>query len=125
MPSTSHHFEVPPDPSLMEDIGATSFTVAEAIVELVANSLDARPEDDRKLNVDVKVSGDEVSVVDDAKGRNWTDSKEAVRLGVKMDALVGTSGTPLKGKFGLGMKTASASLGGRNWTVPHPRAGTG
>ena len=115
MPSTSHHFEVPPDPSLMEDIGATSFTVAEAIVELVANSLDARPEDDRKLNVDVKVSGDEVSVVDDAEGIDLERLKEAVRLGVKMDSIAGPR-KKRKGMFGLGIKTAAASLG-RSWSV--------
>jgi hypothetical protein len=35
-------FDISPDPTLMEDIGATSFSVADAIVELVANSVDAR-----------------------------------------------------------------------------------
>jgi hypothetical protein len=40
---------------------------------------------------------------------------EAVRLGVKMDAIRG-SRRPRKGMFGLGLKTAAASLG-RYWSV--------
>jgi hypothetical protein len=115
MTSTNHHFEVPPDPSLMEDIGATSFTVAEAIVELVANSLDARPEDGRRLRIDIDVTPGAITVIDDAGGMGLERLKEAVRLGVKMDALE-NSARKRKGMFGLGMKTASASLG-RRWSV--------
>ena len=52
----------------MEDIGASSFTVAEAVVELVANSIDARLEDDSAIHVDVTVSITGIEIVDDASG---------------------------------------------------------
>jgi hypothetical protein len=119
--STSHRFEVPPDPSLMEDIGATSFTVAEAIVELVANSIDARLEDGSRIRVDITVLPAEILVIDDASGMDLDTLAEAVRLGVKMDAIRG-SRRPRKGMFGLGLKTAAASLG-RYWSVTSRPAG--
>jgi hypothetical protein len=101
----------------MEDIGATSFTVAEAIVELVANSIDARLEDiaDPSIRVDIEVSPDEIVVRDDAAGMDLATLAEAVRLGVKMDDVRGKH-RRRKGMFGLGMKTAAASLG-RYWSV--------
>jgi hypothetical protein len=111
----SHRFEVPPDPSLMEDIGATSFTVAQAVVELVANSIDARVDDDSPMTVEVVVSPSEIAIVDDASGMDLNTLAEAVRLGVKMDAIRGAT-RARKGMFGLGLKTAAASLGSY-WSV--------
>ncbi len=107
-------YSIVPDPALMEDIGATSFTVAEAIVELVANSIDARIPGGA-LRIDVQVSPDEIRVVDDASGMKEEILAEAVRLGVKMDAVTGRT-DERKGMFGLGMKTACASLG-RYWAI--------
>lgn len=112
-------FEIPPDRTLMEDIGATSFTLAEAVVELVANSIDARRFNaDGKpipLTIDVKVSRDEISVTDDGRGMSKAVLVEAVRLGVKMDAILGNT-QKRKGMYGLGLKTAAASIG-RYWSV--------
>jgi hypothetical protein len=100
----------------MEDIGATSFTVAEAIVELVANSIDARVEaEPLVVMVQIDVAGDSLSVVDDGRGMSADILAEAVRLGVKMDKITKTK-ADRKGMFGLGMKTACASLG-RYWAV--------
>lgn len=107
-------YEIAPDPTLMEDIGATSFSVAEAIAELIANSLDARPGDDR-LAIAVQVSDGQISVTDNGRGMSADVLAEAVRLGVKMDQIVGNA-APRKGMFGLGLKTAAASLG-RVWEL--------
>lgn len=121
---TRRRHKVIPDPTLMEDIGATSFTVPEAIVELVANSIDARVwETDestgslegRTLEIEVFVSPSEIRIIDNAKGMREAILAEAVRLGVKMDRIQKGS-TPRKGMFGLGMKTAAASLG-RHWSI--------
>jgi hypothetical protein len=111
-------FDISPDPTLMEDIGATSFSVADAIVELVANSVDARSED-AKLEIVVDVSHEAIRVIDDGAGMSRDELAEAVRLGVKMDQLRAKGGGargPRKGMYGLGMKTAAASLG-RRWAV--------
>jgi hypothetical protein len=112
-------YKIPPDKTLMEDIGATSFTLAEAVVELVANSIDARPLDKagmpkRKLHVDVTVDSDKVVVVDDANGMTIEVLVNAVRLGAKMDEILGMR--KRKGMYGLGLKTAAASIG-RYWAV--------
>lgn len=110
----SRKIDVTPDPSLLEDIGATSFEVREAIAELVANSFDARVKG-KKLTVEVFMSPEEIRVVDDGKGMTDAVLAEAVRLSVKMDQ-VAPSDEPRKGMFGLGLKTAAASLG-QYWQV--------
>lgn len=106
--------EIVPDTRLMEDIGATSFTVPEAIVELVANSFDARIGDD-KLIIRITLSPERISVIDDACGMDVASLSEAIRLSVNMEKLKGKSDVR-KGMFGLGMKTACASLG-RVWSI--------
>lgn len=112
--SEKHKFSISPDPTLMEDIGAASFTVAEAIVELVANSMDAKVEGS-PIEVDIFIDPEEIRVLDDARGMEQDVLAQAVRLGVKMDH-EGDSSDGRKGMFGLGMKTACASLGQR-WSV--------
>ena len=105
---------IPPDSTLMEDIGATSFSVADAIIELLANSIDARIGEER-LSIEILVGPSEIVVVDDGAGMEAEILADAVRLGVKMDAITGSS-RKRKGMYGLGMKTAAASLG-RRWAV--------
>jgi hypothetical protein len=98
----------------MEDIGAASFTVAEAIVELVANSMDAKVEDS-PIEIDILIDPKEIRVVDDARGMERDVLAQAIRLGVKMEHDNESPGGR-KGMFGLGMKTACASLG-QLWSV--------
>lgn len=112
--SKRHEVSISPDPTLMEDIGATSFTVAEAIVELVANSMDAKVQD-TDIEIDILIDPSEIRVIDDAKGMQRDVLAQAVRLGVKMQQ-EGDEAAGRKGMFGLGMKTACASLGQR-WSV--------
>lgn len=113
-------YDITPDPTLMEKIGFTSFTVAEAVSELVANSFDARVEEER-VTVVVSVTPDDVLVVDNGMGMTGELLAKAVTLGVEMvDVLPNRRAT--KGMFGLGMKTACASLG-RQWTVRTRPAG--
>lgn len=106
--------DITPFPRLMEDIGYTSFTVAEAVVELLANSFDARVGDER-LDVEVFIDDDMLSVTDDGSGMERDVLANAVRLSVDMDSITGRK-DPRKGMFGLGMKTAAASMG-RHWAV--------
>jgi Histidine kinase-, DNA gyrase B-, and HSP90-like ATPase len=109
---------ITPDTSLMEKIGATNFTLAEAVVELVANSLDARRheanQDPIPVRVDVTVDPKQVVVVDDASGMTEEVLASALTLGVQMDKVLGKR--KRKGMYGLGLKTAAASIG-RTWAV--------
>lgn len=108
-------WDITPDPSLLEDIGAGSFTVAEAVSELVANSFDARV-GSGPVDVHITVKTEEIWIVDSGVGMDFDTLREAVRLGVKMDALRGSKSPNRKGMYGLGLKTACASLG-RVWGV--------
>lgn len=108
-----YEVSISPDPTLMEDIGSTSFTVAEAIVELVANSMDAKV-DETDVEIDIFIDSSEIRVIDDASGMERDVLAQAVRLGVKMEQEGESDGR--KGMFGLGMKTACASLG-QKWSV--------
>jgi hypothetical protein len=111
-----------PDPSLMVKIGATSFTVAEAVAELAANSFDARvygrtdeEAAGKKMEIDVLVTQEEIRVIDNGKGMPLNVLKEAIRLSVDMDRVTNSTNSR-KGMFGMGMKTACASLG-HDWSI--------
>lgn len=106
--------DLTPDHSLQEDIGAGSFTVEEAIAELVANSFDERV-DDEKVRVEVKVSGEEIWVIDNCRGMELEELGEMVVLGYK-NLERRKQGKPRKGMYGLGMKTACAAMG-KLWGV--------
>lgn len=108
-----HEIDTTPDTSLTEKIGAASFTVAEAVAELVANSMDARVELN-PLHIEVAVGPTEVAVSDDGAGMTLDILREAVRLAVDMDEF--HKRKDRKGMYGLGLKTACASLG-RQWSI--------
>lgn len=111
----SYEWDITPDPSLLEDIGAGSFTVAEAVSELVANSFDARV-GGNPVEVEITLKQAEIWIVDSGIGMDFATLREAVRLAVKMDTIKGANAPARKGMYGLGLKTACASLG-RVWGI--------
>ncbi len=102
---------ITPSPRLMDIIGATSFTVANAISEIVANSLDAAAEG---VKPDIKISIDqekgEIVIVDNGVGLKEEILEDALAPAEDMGQKA-YGGKARKGHFGLGMKTACASLG--------------
>lgn len=122
MSKTVRKLNLTPDTSLLSKIGIGNFTVAEAIAELIANSFDARiykTVDDQDmaepLEVDVLVTADSISIIDDGKGMTPEILEAALTLAKDMDAVTGNTRSRM-GLFGLGMKSASSSLG-KAWTV--------
>ena len=111
-----------PSPKLLEKIGATNLTLADAVAEIVANSFDAAV-DGQPTIVEVQVDGEEVCVVDSGAGMTEEVLVEAVKLGVDMSHIV-KKPQGAKGRFGLGMKTACASIG-RWWAVYTRPIGSG
>lgn len=102
-------YQIAPSPKLLQKIGATNLTLADAIAELVANSFDGASDGERTI-VEVTVNPDQVLVVDNGLGMIEEVLVEAVKLGVDMsDVVQKRQGN--KGRFGLGMKTACASMG--------------
>ena len=118
-PKTSESIDITPDPSMMEDIGAANYTLYQAINELLANTFDARHRDAAEKAIPVRVdidvvAGKSVMVSDTAMGMNKEILAKALTLGFKMDRIHGSRAR--KGWYGLGMKTAAASLG-RKWEI--------
>ena len=98
-----------PSPRLMQTIGATKQTVAEAVGELVANCFDARP-DGQLLSITVEMSNDEIAVIDDGKGMNSEILERAVCIAEDMSQYLERR-DDAKGHFGMGFKTSCATLG--------------
>ena len=118
-PKTSESIDITPDPSMMEDIGSANYTLYQAINELLANTFDARHRDSAGkatpviVDIDV-VAGKSVMISDTAMGMNKEILSKALTLGFKMDRIHGSRAR--KGWYGLGMKTAAASMG-RKWEI--------
>lgn len=118
-PKTSESIDITPDPSMMEDIGSASYTLYQAINELLANTFDARTKDTKGAPVPIRVdididAGKSVQISDTACGMTKETLMKALTLGFKMDRIHGERSR--KGMYGLGMKTAAASLG-RVWEI--------
>lgn len=94
----------------METIGATNQTMPEAVGELVANSFDARV-DEEKLTIIVDVRKGILSVVDNGRGMTDTILEKAVCIAENMSLHI-ERGEGAKGHFGMGFKTSCSTLGG-------------
>jgi len=103
-------------------IGDTSLTLADAVAEIVANSLDARESEDDRISVDICLDRQQVIVVDDASGMTGEILEQAIRLGIDMGKTLGR-GADRMGYFGLGMKTACASIGDWWAIITRPKGG--
>ena len=107
-------FNIVPDIRLLVDIGRANYQVPEAVSELIANSMDARVED-QKLDIEVLINSECVSIADNGKGMTRDILGEALRLAAQMDQVTGNTESR-KGMYGLGMKAACSSLGS-HWRI--------
>ncbi len=98
-----------PSPRLMETIGATNQTVPEAIGELVANSFDARYQEE-KLHIVVDMRSNKIAIIDDGKGMTEPILEKAICIGEDMSQYLDRR-KDAKGTFGMGLKTSCATLG--------------
>jgi hypothetical protein len=114
---TKKSYSNAPSPKLLQKIGATNLALADAIAEIVANSFDGSVDDERSV-IEVNVDRNRISIVDNGIGMTEDVLVEAVKLGVDMSDVVKKK-VKGKGKFGLGMKTACASMG--KWWAVHTR----
>jgi hypothetical protein len=108
-PKSKETFDMTPDSSLLEDIGKGAYTTPEALAELAANSFDAEIQG-LPMTIQIEVKPEEILFLDNGRGMSKEILKAAMKLAVKMDVIRASTG-PRKGMFGLGMKTACASLG--------------
>ena len=103
-----------PSPTLLDKIGATNLTLAEAVAEIVANSFDAAVEG-TPSTVEISISPESVSVADHGVGMTEAVLVQALKLGTVMSKHVKRKASA-KGHFGLGLKTACASIG-KWWSI--------
>ncbi len=104
--------DITPDKSLIQKLGLTGYRTAEAISELLDNSIDARiPHELERIDVMLDYGGKTISVSDDGQGMNLEELEKGLTI---------AKGTKLEkeklGKFGLGMKSACSTLG-REFTI--------
>jgi hypothetical protein len=100
--------DITPHVSLLAKVGQSGHSVSDAVAELVDNALDARPAR-RAVRVEVELDMHQglLRVRDDGGGMTGAELGRALVL-----AESNKNGTAI-GRFGLGLKTACASLGSR------------
>jgi hypothetical protein len=104
----SHYVDITPHVSLLAKSGQAGHSVAEAVSELVDNSIDARLEGHvLRVAVNYDARAGWIEVADDGRGMGRPDLARALVL-----ALSSKDGDKI-GRFGLGMKTACTSLGSK------------
>jgi hypothetical protein len=101
--------DITPDKSLMEKIGHVGFAPERALAELIDNALDARQDEDTgkiiipgKITVKISIEENKISIEDSASGIKRPEECLRPASSLKQEML---------GSFGLGLKTASMSLG--------------
>ncbi|MCA9827169.1 MAG: ATP-binding protein, partial [Nitrosopumilus sp.] len=99
--------DITPDKSLIQKLGLTGYRTAEAISELLDNSIDARISGQtERIDVVLDYSRKAISVSDDGIGMNLDELRKGLTI---------AKGTKLEkeklGRFGLGMKSACSTLG--------------
>ena len=107
---------ITPDKSIFPKLGQTGYSIAEAMAELVDNAIDARPVSGIvKISITIDPRKEFISVEDNGGGMDKKTAARSIVLGLseKKDKL---------GQFGLGLKTASMSLG-RKFTVETTQKG--
>ncbi len=99
--------DITPDKSLIQKLGLTGYRTAEAISELLDNSIDARISGQtQRIDVVLDYSRKVISISDGGLGMNLEELKNGLTI---------AKGTKFEkgklGKFGLGMKSACSTLG--------------
>ncbi len=89
----------------MRKLGQGGYSFPQAIGEFIDNAIDARIDGER-LNVQVQLDSNAITVTDDGTGMDPPTLKRALRLAY-------SEKEGQLGEFGLGLKTAATSLGKR------------
>lgn len=100
-------FNMTPDRTIYPKLGRAGYTVAEALAELIDNSIDAR-DGVVRVGIEMKMGKNGfIKIEDDGAGMNKEKAKNSIILGSskKKEGELG--------QFGLGLKTACMSLGGK------------
>jgi len=95
---------ITPDISLLPKLGKSGYSTAQAIAELVDNSIDAIDTNKQVGEINVTIEKAFIKVFDNGSGMNKEELINSLRLAK-------SSKQNQLGRFGLGLKTAALSLG--------------
>lgn len=101
--------DITPHRSLLPKMGASGYSFPEAVAELVDNSLEWRVRSVGAV-VEIEVTDDRVVVRDNGRGMTPERLASAMKLAYRDET---SEAHTVLSQFGLGMKTAAASLGRR------------
>lgn len=100
--------DITPHKSLYIKLGQAGYSISEAIAELVDNSIDARFNfKSVNINIDIDKEKNKLVIEDDARGMDKKTAQGSIVLGLSKKS------NGQLGQFGLGLKTAASSLGGK------------
>lgn len=116
MGTKTEKINITPDKSLFPKLGQTGYTVAEALSELIDNSIDARNKD-VEINITIDKKKGLIVVEDNGLGMSKDVASRSIVLGdsIKKEGKLG--------KFGIGLKTSCMSLG-KKFTLETSPVGT-
>ena len=110
-------FEPPIGAKWWADLGSEGMPLTVAINELIANSIDSWIENPpargarKQLTINVEINANYVLVADDASGMNGSVLEESMGPS-KADKSSSDFADDLMGMYGLGLKSATANIGG-------------
>ena len=101
----SKSVDITPDKSLIKKMGLVGYRTEQAVAELVDNSIDARLDGTEHIDVSLNYKRGHITVSDDGSGMDLAGLQDALTIAKE------TKKNGKLGRFGLGMKSACASLG--------------
>lgn len=117
MTTRTKKIDITPDRTLFPKIGQTGYSAAQALSELVDNSIDATNQELDKVRIDIQVDRTKgtITVQDDGIGMTEEQAANSIKLGSskKQDGDLG--------QFGIGLKASCMSLGGKFTLETSPR----
>ena len=103
-------YDITPDKSLVKKLGMAGYRTAQALAELVDNSIDARiPDERQEIVVRLDFKGMRIMVEDNGAGMDDRELADAMTIAKETQ---GDRNEKL-GRFGIGMKSACSALGKR------------
>jgi predicted RNA-binding protein with PIN domain len=114
---TKKKIDITPHQQTMRALSFSGYTTAEALSELIDNSLDAR-EENEKIIVEIEMTPNHIIIRDNGIGMTETQITNAMRLGWSEKT------NKKLGEFGLGMKTSLLTLGNKFTIVTTPKDST-
>lgn len=116
MKQHTENIDITPDRSIYHKLGESNYSIPDALAELVDNSIDAAIDEGVEINIILDKRAGTIVITDNGRGMDKEQAAKSIVLAYsKKDNELG--------EFGLGLKSASMSLG-RTFQVTTTQAGS-